>query len=214
MTHEEFSIGMDRLTETYGARNYPKERVNGIWKSVEHLPGYAWGEIIDTLICERSTPPMRNQILEAARPYLDDVQRAEFDKMMDQLRTWEACRWCKYTGLIRAKHTDYDLGRESEAVFRCTYCRASSLRRLSRGILAWGLQVGWSPIYANGDVPDPWDIPNPNQVAMPQPREHEPEPVAQPGRVHAILHGALAGKKIETVPKDHDIDFDQIEIDL
>lgn len=214
MTHEEFSLGMDRLTETYGARNYPKERVKGIWRSVEVLPAYAWNDIIDTLICERNTPPMRNQILEAARPYLDDVQRGEFDKMMQELRTWEACRWCKYTGLLRAKRIDPDIG-ETEAVFRCTYCRAAGLRQLSRGILQWNLQANWTPLYAEGGSPDPWDIPNPNKAELPRERDpHEAEPVAQPGRVQALVAGALAGKKIDVLQTDHEVDFEQIEIDL
>lgn len=211
MNHAEFSTTMAQLTETYGERMYPPRRINQIREAVQNLTAEQWEDVVGQLIGSRVQAPMVPTIMEVAGPFFEANDRAEIARLDSQIGRFEECRWCTYRGTILAKvRPTEDMGEtHTPAAFRCPYCSAWSVRRVSKKIPLWGirwLETHW-PQYGDGTLADPDDAPAPCQEPVPAERtEPAPDVPCNLPAVKQLLSKALANKKFP--------EYTQEELDL
>jgi len=167
MTYAEYLDQIERLGKCFGERYYPAERQAGIWDAVKHLSYSDFKRVVRDLIVRRKDAPLLDAILEAARPYADKIHAGAIAALEAELLNGAQCRWCGFAGLIlsqlRASPTAAD------CAFRCAYCRAASVRGISRNIPAWAsayIFTYW-PKYADGRLCDPDDFPSPREILTP-----------------------------------------------
>ena len=130
MTENEFMIEIERLTSTYGEKNYPRDRVNLIWHRVKWRNTAVFKDAIDFLIMESQYPPMITKILDALSlsqkkfPELtinpDDEIKSKIQEIVDSKCS---CKKCLGYGTVMAFRKWSGL---SATVFLCD-CGASYL---------------------------------------------------------------------------------------
>lgn len=160
MTYDEFDSGLQKLSRVYGARYFPTERADILFKTFRHYSPEVWRDTIGEVIGEFMSPPALTKIKEVLyrvrKRYGDD--RDQYSDIRDQiaaLSKTSSCKKCIGSGVTMAyKKKD---AHQYVQCFCCS-CAAGDLAihlPENRGkIRQWNIQIEkeWQNDFEN--VPD------------------------------------------------------------
>lgn len=116
MDREKFKNQINRLTNVYGDKSYPLERINLIWDWAKNKDYEIFRIAICDLIADSSTAPLLSKIKESYRETQSRLNRNDY------LKNWIAaqpdCRKCGKTGHLVA------IKKETKQIFafKCCFC--------------------------------------------------------------------------------------------
>ena len=143
MTNEEFKEQITRLISTYSERQYPPERIKGIYKAIHKVRPDDFKQAVEELINSSRWPPMVTDIVElVGKKYYTYREQKRRELQNDILKA--DCGKCKKTGVIIAFKETFSYA------FRCDCVIAEAL---DYNYPPWENQLGFTKI----DMPDPRD---------------------------------------------------------
>jgi len=101
MTNEEFKEQITRLISTYSERQYPPERIKGIYKALKHVSYKAFQGAVTDLITDSLYAPMLSKLREACVKHEEVERRKVKEKIREDVENYN-CKLCKNTGAIFA----------------------------------------------------------------------------------------------------------------
>jgi len=101
MTNEEFKEQITRLISTYSERQYPPERIRGIYKALKYVNYGVFKDAVTDLITESLYAPMLSKLREACVKYDEVERRKTKEKIRSDVAKYN-CRLCRNTGAIFA----------------------------------------------------------------------------------------------------------------
>jgi hypothetical protein len=146
--YAEFLVEFARITDTFGDRTYPTERIKAIWDELRDLALPEVSSVFTNLIADppMGRPPMRDAFRTLAQSYRGGRG--------DQYAELPACSWCGRLGVVMAELSQGPFARfKYQYAFRCPFCPAAQERRVSRRVPVWSrdrVPTYW-PRYASGE---------------------------------------------------------------
>lgn len=186
MTEFEFQMGIDRLKSVYGEKAYPKERTEIIFTKVYLIKSAQWNHVVATLIASARYAPMLEDILKAARGFIEEANKGEEARrrlILEQRKAeGKTCRHCDDSGLISAykRETSYSFS------FRCPdeQCIAAQLN-CNKHDVRWSEDYAatYLPVFASDKHTDHFERASPNFI-----KERDERIAANPkNRMHMAL---------------------------
>lgn len=158
LLYADYLSKFSRITNAYGDKSYPLERIQAIWESVKTLTPGQLDRVITDLIAEKERPPMR----EAFRALAIAYRPSDFSMESDQGAIFINCKWCSTSGFIMAKlsrgHAN-DVAQGYRHAFRCCFCDRADRLGISPRIPRWTKDYvpRYWPSYGTGEPALPED---------------------------------------------------------
>ena len=146
MTNEQFKEQITRLINTYSERQYPPERIKGIYKALKHVSYEAFKEAVTDLITDSLYAPMLSKLREACVKH-EEVQRRKVKERIREDVATHNCKTCKNTGAVFAEKDNVTYA------FRCP-CKIGTFENFN-----WPLWVENEYEYTYLEMPYPRDRP-------------------------------------------------------
>ena len=141
---------MAELRDYFGDNAFPPKQSQILWQIFEPLAASEFRAVIQAVIEENARTPTIAAFRKAGGALIRDaLKRRQQERTAELDAAPVKCRACQNTGLMSA------LRRESpqhEVSFRCPYCEAAKIRRLSHKIVLWidELKTRYEPFPLTG----------------------------------------------------------------
>ena len=142
MTNEEFKEQITRLISTYSERQYPPERIKGIYKALKHVSYKAFQGAVTDLITDSLYAPMLSKLREACVKHEEVERRKVKEKIREDVENYN-CKLCKNTGAIFADKDNVTYA------FRCA-CKIGIFENFN-----WPLWTDHEYEYTKIEMPHP-----------------------------------------------------------